>query len=87
MASVSIPGITILFMGFVGYGVTAVIEIGCFVVRALRLRWWAVPISLFVFWLLLSFYVTYMVGRERIRESVWKGASLGDRLVAMGESF
>lgn len=87
LASLSIPGITMIFMGFVGYGVAAVTEIGCFTIKAIRVRWWSIPVGALLFWILLSFYVTYMTGRERIRESVWRGASMVDRVTAVAESF
>ncbi len=87
IATLSVPSITIVFMGFVGYGVTAVTEIGSFVTRFLRIRWWAIPLGFVFFWLALSFYVTYMTGRIEIREKVWGRASLVDRITTIGERF
>ncbi|MFO0941599.1 MAG: hypothetical protein U0930_12630 [Pirellulales bacterium] len=82
-ATLSIPAATILIMGFVGYGVVAVIEIACFFVRFFRMRITLIVGGMFIFWLALSFYVTYMKGRDEIREKVWSRATITERVSTM----
>ena len=79
-----LPFITVITRGFIGYGTAATLTILIFVFGFLRSRV-VVLVSLTVLIFLgLSVYVTYMRDRGEIRESVWGGQSLSDRLERVG---
>ena len=84
-AAVAVPSITMLFLGFVGYGVAAVTQIFGFIACFVRVRWWHFPVACLALWFLLSFYITYMSGRDQLREVVWRGAGIMERVQVMGE--
>ncbi len=84
-STLSLPAITMLLMGFVGYGIGAVIEISSFVTRFVRARWWAIPVMAFTFWIALSFYVTYMANRSEMRAKVWENAPMLERVALFYE--
>lgn len=83
-ATLSLPGVTVLVLGFVGFGVSAVVEVGSFVLRFIRIRPWSIPVGMIMFWLALSFYVSYMQARSDIRSAVWGGASMAERVRVVG---
>jgi hypothetical protein len=85
--TLALPASTILFMGFVGFGVTALLSVVSYVISFQRIRAWHLPVALFVFWLALSFYVTYVDARAAIRESVWGGDSISQRINVVAEKF
>ena len=82
--SVSLPLLTIVVQGFLGYGATIVISILAFCASFIRPRWKILLAAVVIFYLGFSFYVTYMRDRSMIREAVWGGASLGGRTSAVG---
>ena len=75
-----LPFITIVTLGFVGYGAVAALLVFTFVATYYRPHWQsAVGLGLLVF-LGLSLYVTYFRDRPMIRQKVWGGAALSDRI-------
>lgn len=87
LGTLTIPSVTMLVMGFVGYGVTALVQIFTYVISFSRIRWWYWPVGALVFWGTLSFFVTYMAGRNEIRSVVWKQATLYERLEVVTNRF
>lgn len=85
--SLSLPAVTMLFMGFVGYGISALVEIGCFLFRFIKIKVWSYGIAFAIFWLGLSFYITYMDSRIEIRQKVWGNASITDRVTTVAEKL
>lgn len=85
LATLSIPSITILLLGFVGYGVSALINIASFTLCFVRGKWWHVPVAGCIFYLMLCLYVSYISGREEIRGVVWRGASYVERFQIITE--
>lgn len=86
-AAMSLPFITIVFQGFLGYGAVAFIIVFAFLIRFARPRWKIVFGSLILFYLGISFYVTYMRDRPEIREVVWGKAPLTARVAQLYETI
>lgn len=87
IAVMSLPFITIVFQGFLGYGAITFLIVFAFVTSFVRPRWKVVLGSLAFFYLGLSFYVTYMGDRPEIRNVVWGGASLTARVAQLYETI
>jgi hypothetical protein len=67
--------------GFASYGTAATLAFLAFVGTFYRPRWWKLALVGFLIgYLGLSFYVSYMRDREAIRETVWGGQRLSNRL-------
>ena len=80
LAISALPFITIVALGFVGYGAVASLLVFTFVATYYRPRWQAiVGLGLLIFFG-LSLYITYFRDRRSIREKVWGGAELTDRI-------
>ena len=80
LAISALPFITIVVLGFVGYGAVASLLVFTFVATYYRPRWQAiVGLGLLIFFG-LSLYITYFRDRRSIREKVWGGAELTDRI-------
>jgi hypothetical protein len=75
-----LPLLTILTQGFLGYGTTAAIAVLCFVASFYRPRWRVFVAAAGLMFVGLSLYVTYMRDRSDIREVVWGGAPVADRV-------
>jgi len=76
------PLITVLGSGFLGFGVSGVIVVACFVLPYLRFRWIGVILTPFVCYVGLSLWVTYAAAREEIRNQVWGNKAYADRIDA-----
>jgi hypothetical protein len=85
--SATLPIITILTKGFLGYGFASMLTIFCFVASFYRPRWKIVAASLVIGYLALSLYVTYMRDRKDIRAVVWGGEAYATRLSAISRTF
>jgi hypothetical protein len=72
--------ITVVTQGFLGYGFAAMLSVMAFVASFYRPRWHVVVAGVLLLYLGLSVYVTYMRDRTDIREVVWTGASLEERV-------
>lgn len=77
--ALTLPFITILTRGFMGYGAVAVLVVGVFIASFFRPRWKVVAVGLLLGYLGTSLYLSYMRDRTQIREVVWGGRSYGER--------
>ena len=88
VAGLCIPLFTIISQGFAGYGMAATLAFLAFVGTFYRPRWWKLALlGLLTGYLGLSFYVTYMRDRQAIRETVWGGQTLSNRLAQLYETL
>ena len=79
-----IPLFTITSQGFASYGTVATLAFLAFVGTFYRPRWWKLALVGFLTgYLGLSFYVSYMRDRQAIREVVWDGQTLSNRLAQL----
>ncbi len=74
------PAVTVVSMGFAGFGILAALTIWALTVHFYRPRWLSISVVLLAVYLGLSLYVNYMRERDAIRESVWKEGSLESRV-------
>lgn len=74
------PFVTILTMGFAGYGAIAASFVWMFVIRFFRPRWLSLTILGVIIFASLTFYVNWMAERESIRAAVWGQRSLEHRI-------
>jgi hypothetical protein len=77
--TMTMPLITVVGQGFLGYGFAAMLSVMAFVASFYRPRWQVVAAGSLLLYLGLSVYVTYMRDRDDIRDIVWAGASVEDR--------
>ncbi len=75
-----LPFVTMIFQGFLGYGVAALAVVLFFFGSIMRPRWPLVIAALLIGYVGLSFFVTYIQNRESIREVVWAGRELPERV-------
>jgi hypothetical protein len=75
-----LPIFTIVHTGFLAYGAIAALLLFVFVGSFFRPRWKMVAVALVVAYAGLSFYVSYMRDRTDIRETVWGGRPLDERI-------
>jgi hypothetical protein len=83
----ALPMITILRQGFLGYGAVALITIVTFIAVFYRPRWKLFLMSALVAYLGFSFYVTYMRDRGELRESIWGGQSVVERVARLARTL
>ena len=81
------PAFTILTTGFIGYGVFASLMVLSFAMMIYRPRWQALASLIALAYVALSVYVTYMRGRDQMREAVWGGQAYSTRLGQLREVF
>ena len=82
-----LPFVTIITVGFVGYGSLTALLVFTFVATFYRPRWQAVVGLFLLFFLGLSLFVTYFRDRPKIREKVWGGAAYSDRMQILTTTF
>jgi hypothetical protein len=85
-ATLSLPLFTVVTMGFLGYGLAALVMVFAFVGAFYQPRWLVLAIGVVVAYLGLSMYVTYMRDRNEIRAEVKVGASLSDRMATIRDT-
>jgi hypothetical protein len=78
--SAIIPALILGLYGFMGFGITATLQLASFVAVFYRPRRTVIVTGLVVLVLGLSLYPVYMRVRTQIREAVWGGASIGERI-------
>lgn len=78
--ALTLPFITMLTRGFMGYGAVAALTVGVFIASFFRPRWKVVVVGLLLGYLGTSLYLSYMRDRPQIREVVWGGQPYGERL-------
>ena len=83
----TLPMVTILRQGFLGYGAVALITIVAFIAVFYRPRWKLVVMGLAVAYLGFSFYVTYMRDRGELRASIWGGQSAVERIARLSQTL
>jgi hypothetical protein len=83
----SMPLITILTMGFIGYGAVASLVVLIFVFTFYRPRWKVIVTAILVLVLGLSVFVTYARDRNEIRASVWGGQSAQMRIERLWQTI
>jgi hypothetical protein len=79
-ATLCLPLLTILTQGFLGYGSVAAIAVLCLVASFYRPRWRVFVAAAGLMFIGLSLYVTYMRDRNEIRDVVWGGAPVAERV-------
>jgi hypothetical protein len=82
-STIGLPIVTVIGQGFLGYGFAAMLTIFAFVAAFQRLRWYTLVASIVLGYMGLSIYVTYMRDRSDIRNVVWAGADVGDRVTQL----
>ena len=87
LATFAFPFVTVITIGFAGYGSLAAITIWVFVLRFYRPRWVPVVIFPVILFLGLSVYINYMRERDSIRASVWGGRDLSTRLTKFANMY
>jgi len=78
--AVLIPSLTLITSGFLYVGVIQVVIIFFFVAELYRPRWHLLVAGVVMLFFGLSIYVSYMQGRGQIRQVVWGGESLDNRV-------
>jgi len=82
-----VPFVTIVTLGFVGYGSFFALLVFCFVATYYRPRWLSTAgLGLLIF-LGLSLFVTYFRDRPLIRQKVWGGAAFSDRVETLAATL
>lgn len=87
LLSGTLPIMTIVTKGFLGYGFASMLTVFAFVASFYRPRWKIVAWSLAIGYLALSLYVTYMRDRRDIREVVWSGQAYASRFSAISRTL
>ena len=85
--SCSLPIITVITLGFIGYGASATAIVLVFTSIFYRPKWQTIIISCLVFILGLSIFVTYIRDRNEIRATVWGGQTLESRYDRLVNTF
>lgn len=86
-STIAFPATTLLFMGFMGYGVGAATILWLFVFSFYRPRWQSVMLLVLCCYGGLSLYINYMVSRGAIRRSVWGDQAMSSRVDAVRRMF
>ncbi len=86
-SAATLPFITIVMKGFLGYGFVSMLTVFAFIATVYRPRWRLVAASVLVGFLALSLYVTYMRDRREIRAVVWGGEAYASRFDAFGRTL
>lgn len=90
VSTIGFPFVTIIFMGFAGYGANAAAMVWLMVIRFFKPRIVAFVVLGLALYGGLTFYVNWIKEREEIRASVWGQRSLEERLqraTALIENF
>lgn len=87
LLSATLPVVTIVTKGFLGYGFASMLTVFAFVASFYRPRWKIVASSALIGYLALSLYVTYMRDRRDIRAVVWAGEAYSTRVSAIRRTF
>jgi hypothetical protein len=85
--ALGLPFLTIVHSGYLSYGAVATLAVLVFVANLARSRRRVVVTGILVAYVAMSFYVSYMRDRDEIRETVWGGRSLGDRITKLLDTF
>ncbi len=80
LAAVSLPLLTIVTMGFLGFGFSMFLIVNAFLWRFIKIKIKHIPFILLLVYLSMTFYQTYMRDRDRIRDAVWGGATMIEKV-------
>lgn len=80
LATAFFPAVTVIFMGFAGFGSLAALAVWMLAFYFYRPRWLSLSVVIVVFYLGISLYVNYMRERDLIRESVWQAKGFSSRV-------
>ncbi|OLE12775.1 MAG: hypothetical protein AUI36_40100, partial [Cyanobacteria bacterium 13_1_40CM_2_61_4] len=80
VVTLCLPFVTLVTQGFLSYGVSAVLAVLALAASIYRPRWKLVVFALAVGYVGLSFCAAYVLDRGEIRQAVWGGAGLGERV-------
>src|SRR5262249_47380779 len=86
-AACVLPMFTVTVQGFLGFGINALLVVVCLVLTFVRPRLTWLPIGLVIGFLGVSTYVTYMRDRGEIRDVVWTGAPVEERIAQVFETL
>lgn len=86
-ATFAFPIFTVIMQGFLGYGYAATLIVLGFVGSFYRPRWHVVVMALLMAYSGLSVFVNYMRDRTDIRDVVWGGASMDERMSQLAYTF
>jgi hypothetical protein len=78
-----VPILTVSLAGFLGFGVSFLVSLACFVAVYYQPRWHLALFCPVVAFVAVSLFPAYMMTRSNIRKAVWGGASYGERLEKM----
>jgi len=81
-----LPSLSLLTQGFLGFGASLASAIFCFVATIYRPRWRFLLIAALMGYVGMSVYVTYMQERTEIREVVWGGTPMEERIEQLMKS-
>ena len=80
LSFICLPVFTLLGHGFMSFGTSALFSIVAFVASFYRPRWKIVIVGILSVYLGMSLFVTYMRDRTEIREVIWGGESISNRV-------
>lgn len=83
LLAVTFPLLTMTVQGFIGFGASALAVVLLFVGSFVRPRWKVVAVAILAAYLALSVFVTYSQDRQEIREVVWGGQPMSERIEAV----
>lgn len=81
------PTLMLLLGGFLSYGSTTVIIVGAFLLLGMRGYWRAALILTVATFLAISLFVNYFAVRKDLRDAVWGGAAMSQRLDVVVDMF
>jgi hypothetical protein len=84
--TLGLPFLTIVQSGYMSYGAVAALVVFVFVANLARVRWKVLALGLVVVYVGMSFYVSYMRDRGEIRETVWRGRPLTERVGQLADT-
>ncbi|MCM8799932.1 MAG: hypothetical protein NC900_04325 [Candidatus Omnitrophica bacterium] len=87
LISLLFPLLTLIFSGYLGYGIGMSMLVIVFTFRFFRKFIRMIIIYLIMLYLGFSIYVTYMKERGAIREVIWRGAPITDRINVVFNTF
>src|SRR5262249_45568685 len=82
-AALGVPVLTVSLAGFLGFGVSFLASLACFVAAHYRPRWHLAIVGPLIAFVGISLFPAYMATRTEIRKAVWGGAEYSARVEKM----
>jgi hypothetical protein len=82
LSCLALPAVTVVTLGFLGYGAIAFITVCLFIAQFFRPRWVLIAISVIMAYGGLSFYAAYIHARNDLRTVVWGGEAYTNRVTS-----